>query len=112
MGSGVLWDSISTEAKDFIRSLIKADPKNRLPITQVVDHPWFKMQKEEPLDLGTSVEILDNLRRFSNTSVFAATCIAAVSRQLDHRRLQNIYKIFLQMDKYRDGVLSIQEVTA
>eukprot|EP01105_Mastigella_eilhardi_P022488 TRINITY_DN5531_c0_g1_i2.p1 TRINITY_DN5531_c0_g1~~TRINITY_DN5531_c0_g1_i2.p1 ORF type:complete len:353 (+),score=121.94 TRINITY_DN5531_c0_g1_i2:91-1149(+) len=35
------WDSISSEAKDFIRALLVVDPKQRLTATQALQHPWL-----------------------------------------------------------------------
>ena len=29
-------------AKDLISKLLKIDPKNRIPVSEITDHPWFK----------------------------------------------------------------------
>lgn len=35
------WDSISTEAKDFITHLLQRDPAARMSATQSINHSWF-----------------------------------------------------------------------
>ncbi|KAJ2956546.1 hypothetical protein NQ176_g11313 [Zarea fungicola] len=35
--------SISPEAQDFVYSLLQQDPAKRLPLTEVMNHPWIKM---------------------------------------------------------------------
>jgi hypothetical protein len=29
-------------AKDLISKLLKIDPKHRIPVNEITDHPWFK----------------------------------------------------------------------
>lgn len=36
------WDSVSEQAKDFIRHLLVKDPQKRLTATQALEHPWIK----------------------------------------------------------------------
>jgi len=35
------WEKISSEAKDFIRSLLKTRPEERITAKQALDHPWI-----------------------------------------------------------------------
>ncbi|CAN0390496.1 unnamed protein product [Ascophyllum nodosum] len=35
------WDSISVEAKAFIRQLLQKDPSARMTATQAIGHRWF-----------------------------------------------------------------------
>lgn len=35
------WDSISSEAKDFITQLLQKDPSARMTATQAISHCWF-----------------------------------------------------------------------
>ena len=34
------WDGVSTEAKDFVASLMNPDPAKRLSCRQALRHPW------------------------------------------------------------------------
>lgn len=37
-----IWNTISEEAKDFIKLLINIQPKQRLNAQQALKHPWFQ----------------------------------------------------------------------
>lgn len=41
---GSQWKSVSTEAKEVIKGLLTIDPKKRLTLTQLIDHPWVQLQ--------------------------------------------------------------------
>ncbi|KAM3518416.1 hypothetical protein NHJ13051_008196 [Beauveria bassiana] len=46
--------SICPEAKDFVYSLLDQDPAKRLPLTEVMNHPWIRMhcEKKRPSHKG------------------------------------------------------------
>jgi len=41
-------DCVSPEAADLIRSLLRKNPNNRLPLTQVRTHPWILQYRAPP----------------------------------------------------------------
>jgi len=105
------WRSTSPAAKDFIRRLLRADPAARLSITEVWSHPWLSDQRRQPSDDGhTSQEVLNHLRHFGRTPHFYSIIAASVAKQLDHRSLQDVHKVFQEMDSNGDGVLELREV--
>lgn len=110
---GELWDNkITVSAKDFIRALLKADPKTRLTTQQVVSHPWLMSRRTpQSSNVEETTEILGNLRKFSNNRKFIAFCTTAVARQLDHTSLREVHQVFQDMDTDMDGVLSFQEIS-
>jgi len=109
--TGSPWDIISKEGKEFVRNLLKADPSKRMPIGQCVKHPWLtEAGNLKHVSTEDSAKILNNLKQFSNGSTFSRMCITAVARQLDHRQLKDIHKVFREMDVNSDGVLSYDEV--
>ena len=40
-GSGVAWDSFSTDLQTLLRGLLCSDPASRLTAAEAVDHPWM-----------------------------------------------------------------------
>jgi len=105
------WQATSAGAKDFIRSLIRADPANRLTIRQAALHPWLNLQaRTAKMDGQVVEEVLSNMRQFSKTPHFFSICAASVAKQLDHKSLQEVQKVFSEMDENGDGVLELREV--
>merc|ERR1712190_538501 len=64
------------------------------------------------MDPGISRQVLSNMKQFSNTSQFFSLCVASVARQLDHRSLRDVHRVFCEMDANGDGVLELHEVKA
>ena len=40
--------NVSNEAKDLIKKLLAYDPKERISAAEALQHPWFKIQVQEP----------------------------------------------------------------
>mmetsp|Transcript_123289 Transcript_123289/g.245462 ORF Transcript_123289/g.245462 Transcript_123289/m.245462 type:complete len:586 (+) Transcript_123289:51-1808(+) len=107
-------DTCSDEAKSFISGLLRRDPSARLGIDEMVAHPWLTNVGRRQLDDAMAEPVLTNMRSFrrrnSNRSRFFAVCVASVAQQLDHRSLQDVRRIFQQMDADCSGSLSFREV--
>lgn len=106
------WRHVSKEGKDFIRCLLKNDPRSRPAMAKVMIHPWLQNVAKMTADPTIGREVLSNLRQFSNTSQFVSLCVASVARQLDHNSLKDVHKVFCEMDTNCDGVLELKEVRA
>lgn len=107
--SDAIWQGISQDAKSLIKGLLKSKPEDRISLTAVLQHPWMRHSKEK-LDGSIGRQVLFNLRQFSKTSQFFSLCVASVARQLDHRNLHDVHKVFSELDADGDGVLSLTEV--
>jgi len=105
------WSAISDQAKNLIRALLRNNPKDRLPLSEVLAHPWLKNPRGK-MDAAVSKQVLSNLKQFSKTSQFFSLCVASVARQLDHQSLRDVHRLFCELDTNGDGVLELKEVRA
>jgi len=106
------WDSISNEAKDFVKCLLRADPEKRMQIEACSSHPWLLTHADGKQNASDNMAgVLTNLHHFRNRSVFHAMCVTSVAKQLDHKHLRGIHEIFREIDANGDGVLSFDEVS-
>eukprot|EP00435_Cladocopium_sp_Y103_P050473 s1797_g15.t1 len=124
------WQQISRPAKELIRGLLRADPKQRtgrngewMKLEDVLRNPWLRLQEShggmdtriasahEFAAARCSGEMCQTCHDvFSRTSQFFSICVASVARQLDHRSLRDVHKVFSEMDTNGDGVLELHEV--
>ena len=44
------WDCVSEEAKDLVRRMLTVDPRQRITTTEILQHPWLKIEEEEEED--------------------------------------------------------------
>lgn len=105
------WDTISADAKDFIKCLLKRDPGARLPIKSVVDHPWLRTARRNSRAGDEVTEsILWNMQSFRNNSEFLKVCMGAAAAQLDSRSLKGIQDVFSRLDTNSDGSIDMWEL--
>lgn len=109
--SDTTWNGISANAKAIIKGLLKNNPKDRMSLDVVLSHPWLKGATQQT-DSKICQEVLLNMKQFSRTSQFFSLCVASVARQLDHKSLRDVHKVFSELDTNGDGVLELQEVKA
>jgi len=109
--SSEVWQQTSNDAKDFIHRLLKCDPKERLAIEDILQHPWLQ-RRPEAVDPAIFQEVLSNLEQFSHAPDFFSMCVASVARQLDHRSLLDIHQVFRCLDTDVDGELDLNEIKA
>lgn len=51
-GNYVMPKYFSDNLKDFVKKILKKDPKKRLTIDKVISHPWIKSQSRKLLDVS------------------------------------------------------------
>eukprot|EP00927_Polykrikos_kofoidii_P067659 TRINITY_DN63106_c0_g1_i1.p1 TRINITY_DN63106_c0_g1~~TRINITY_DN63106_c0_g1_i1.p1 ORF type:complete len:591 (+),score=90.43 TRINITY_DN63106_c0_g1_i1:35-1774(+) len=106
-----IWETVSDDAKHFIRSCLKRHPAERLPVDQILTHPWLSRHTTE-MDPLVVERVLSNLEHFSHAPDFFSICVASVARQVDYSQLRDIHAVFCDLDLNGDGVLDIREVRA
>ncbi|TYG86612.1 hypothetical protein E1A91_A13G144200v1 [Gossypium mustelinum] len=58
------WPKVSGNAKDLVKKMLNPDPKERLTIQEVLEHPWLQNAKKVPnVPLGETVKA--RLKQFS-----------------------------------------------
>jgi serine/threonine protein kinase len=67
-----IWDTISSDAKDFISKCLELDPSKRLTITQALRHRWFSrwLSLTATPDLSIPEEDQGRLRYVVNAAAF------------------------------------------
>jgi calcium-dependent protein kinase len=102
------WPSISAEAKEFLKGLLRADPAHRLSCAQACEHKWLKSLKLK-VDASALRGIMQNLSLGASNSTFISICRASAAQQVDQTRLRNIAKVFRKLDSNNDGCLDHAE---
>jgi len=58
------WNSISDNAKDFIRKLLTVEQEKRPTAEMALQHPWIKELSHVAIDSSMAVGALNNLKGF------------------------------------------------
>ena len=108
------WESVTTEAKQFIAKLLEKDPKKRYSSTSANLDPWMKMfMMRDPNQLitGNLQNAFTNLQKFQTTKKFQeAVLVFFVNNLVSNEEKQNLLKAFRELDSNNDGILSKDEL--
>jgi len=61
-----IWQTISENAKSFIRLLLTYNPEERPSAEQALTHPWITELAQLQVDETMAMSALDNLSRFNS----------------------------------------------
>jgi len=107
--SGTPWDTVSSDAKDFIASLLKRVPDQRPNAISVLQHPWMMKRTRAETDMDSMRSVLTRVSEFSTSSHLYILCMAVLARQVGHQNLRSVHKVFCELDTNKDGILEIDE---
>jgi len=76
------WGNVSEEAKDLIRKMLTVDPKQRISLSDAIQHPWLTRCSKDKLAANDITPNVTNLKNFQAQRKLkgAARAIMAVNR--------------------------------
>ena len=102
------WKSISNEAKDLIKHMLCEESK-RYSAAEVLKHPW--LVKLSPNTKGAVNKIsLKHLLNYKNSTNFKKFILTYMATRLKEKDIQELKKIFFELDVNKDGTLSVEEI--
>ncbi|EGR31676.1 protein kinase domain protein [Ichthyophthirius multifiliis] len=101
------FEGVSNSAKDLISNMI-TKPEKRFKPDQVLSHPFMKEEiknknKQLPLNFNA-------LKNFTQHHKLKKVALAFIASQLSENEISELGKLFRQLDKNGDGVLTIDEI--
>ncbi|XP_021772196.1 calcium-dependent protein kinase 17-like [Chenopodium quinoa] len=103
------WPSISSQAKDLVRRMLNADPKQRLTAYQVLNHPWIKEDGEAP-DTPLDNAVLDRLKQFRAMNKFKKVALRVIAGCLSEEEIMGLKEMFKSMDADNSGSITLEEL--
>ena len=105
------WDSISKEAIELVKNMLKYDPKSRMSAFECLSHPWFKKHEDSVHDIKLSQTAIKNMKSFkTNRKLEQATISYIVNQLISKEDRSKLLKQFRDWDTDGDGVLSRDEI--
>ena len=104
------WESVSKNAKDFVRSLLVYNPANRLTAEAALNHPWLLSAKREAMEEPLSSEVIPSLRRFALLGGWKRAALEAVAFAVpDDDQISHLRAAFQRFDVHSNGYLSWED---
>ena len=112
-----VWDSVTDEAKEFIRFLLTYEEDKRPTAIEALQHPWLKKVREQSCktfrrqNSGTCQAALENMEDFDSESKLKQATYALIASQLLLKSEKDeIDEVFRVLDADCSGRLSKEEV--
>jgi len=104
-----LWSHVSGDALDFVSSLLRVDPEQRLNAKQALEHRWIAEHAPEKAgDLEKAV--VDSFLAFARSSPLRRASLMALAWSLTAEERARVRNAFIEMDQSRNGTLDLCEL--
>ncbi|XP_062146042.1 calcium-dependent protein kinase 1-like [Alnus glutinosa] len=105
------WPSISSSAKDLVKRMLRADPKERLSAAQVLSHPWMREDgdaSDKPLDIA----VLTRIKQFRAMNKLKKVALKVIAENLSEEEIMGMKEMFKSMDTDNSGTITFEELKA
>jgi calcium-dependent protein kinase len=98
-----LWSNLSEEAFEFVQSVLRKDPAERLTPSQALKHPWIKQTMSEDNDIGG--EVITNLIKFQNVDNLKKEIFMVMMNNMSQESKEKWNNYFEALDVDKDGLI-------
>merc|ERR1719181_1311776 len=105
------WKSVSEDAKNLIRMLLKMNPRDRYTAEQALNHTWVKNKAPKAKDVNLSQSsLVDNLKGFRSQNKLKKAALHVIASQLGETQIKALRDTFMALDHNGDGLLTASEM--
>uniref|UniRef100_A0A7S1WC29 Calmodulin n=1 Tax=Alexandrium catenella TaxID=2925 RepID=A0A7S1WC29_ALECA len=104
------WKSVSEDAKNLIRMLLKMNPRDRYTAEQALNHEWVKNKAPKSKGLALQSNLVDNLRGFRSQNKLKKAALHIIAGQLNEEQIKALRETFMALDHNGDGLLTSAEM--
>mmetsp|Transcript_99773 Transcript_99773/g.177603 ORF Transcript_99773/g.177603 Transcript_99773/m.177603 type:complete len:543 (-) Transcript_99773:29-1657(-) len=101
------WKAVSSDAQDFVESLLVVDPRVRLTATNALNHRWIASRDSNTAELP--VEIVGAIVDFGKVSSFRRACMSMMAWSLTNEERAQVRQAFIAMDQDKSGTIKLWE---
>jgi len=104
------WKSVSEDAKNLIRMLLKMNPRDRYTAEQALNHVWVRNKAPKAAGVALQSGLVDNLKGFRSQNKLKKAALHVIASQLGESQIKALRDTFMQLDHNGDGLLTAQEM--
>jgi len=109
-----VWRQISTHAKELISLMLEKDPTRRPSAAEALRHEWSGIESDalRTTESNMNSDQMGRLKQFSRMNHLKKAAFTVVAMQLNEKKLDSLKHAFMDMDKNKDGTVSVGELRA
>jgi calcium-dependent protein kinase len=104
------WKSVSEDAKNLIRMLLKMNPRDRYTAEQALNHVWVRNKAPKAANVNLQASLVDNLRGFRSQNKLKKAALHVIASQLGESQIKALRETFMALDENGDGLLTVNEM--
>jgi len=104
------WKSVSDDAKDLIRNLLKMNTKERFSAEQTLNHRWILHKAPKATNVELESSFVDNLQKFRAQNKLKKAALHVIAGQLGSEQIKKLRETFMALDTNMDGLLTSAEM--
>ena len=103
------WGNISIEAKDLISKMLICEDK-RLSASQILEHPWFNLIKNEKITFKRLNFGKDNFfKEYKNSNQLKKIVLLYIASKMEEKEILDLRNLFKAFDKDNNGQIDYKE---
>ncbi|OVA01878.1 Protein kinase domain [Macleaya cordata] len=105
------WPSISNSAKELVKKMLRADPRERLSAVEVLNHPWVREDgdaSDKPIDIA----VLTRMKQFRAMNKLKKVALKVIAENLSEEEIMGLKEMFKSMDTDNSGTITFEELKA
>jgi len=107
------WDTVSSQAREFVKSMLTVDREKRPSALEALRHPWLESAAAAAVEQRRSApvlkEVVDNLQAFKDYSKLRRLGLEVVAFSLDVKQIKALREEFEKFDEDGNGEIEISE---
>jgi calcium-dependent protein kinase len=104
------WKSVSEDAKNLIRMLLKMNPRDRYTAEQALNHVWVRNKAPKSQNQPLQNTLVDNLKSFRSQNKLKKAALHVIASQLGESQIKALRDTFTTLDHNGDGLLTAAEM--
>lgn len=106
------WSKVCSMTKDFIRSLLEVEAQKRLSARRALRHKWILKHSITHIPEQLHQAVKDSLCTWKAAPKFQRSMMSVMAASLSREQHAQVRDYFLAMDRDRNGILTIGELSA
>jgi calcium-dependent protein kinase len=107
------WKHVSSDAVDFVKSLLCLEPSERLTAQAALQHQWIRAANVQvPASPTLHLEVARGLQQFQGASKFRQSCLLTTAHSMMQGDVDDeVRSFFLHADRMHSGVVLIKHLS-
>lgn len=104
------WRHVSTNGRNFIESLLKVNPQERMSAEQALAHPWLTKQVSQEEDVELEEEVLKGMKTFSHCNALKRAVLYVIAPCATAEEVSRWADQFEALDEHCSGTVSVKDL--